>query len=201
MSPKAKPRPQPASSTRRLFEQQPTQQFAELGLLTATEPEWPGWPKAATSNANRRTTNFPARREIEDVLNRSDRRWASSTNPWWHPIGGDHVIGMEPHRDLGPHRQAHHALGATRPSVEWQSVLCLGTNFDQRQSVKENQIQLGNEKEKTVDYFGSPCKWLGVTFRAQKPYPARTSKNDTTRDAGNGDFGNAATPTSEATNT
>ena len=57
---------------------------------------------------------------------------------------------------------AHHALGATRPSVEWQSVLCLGTKFDQRQSVKENKIQLGNEKEKTVDYFGSPCKGLGA---------------------------------------
>ena len=38
MSPKAKPRLQPASPTRSHFEQQPTQQFAELGLLTATEP-------------------------------------------------------------------------------------------------------------------------------------------------------------------
>jgi len=44
------------------------------------------------------TSNFPARREIEDVLNRSDRRWASSTNPWGRSVGSDHVMGMEPHR-------------------------------------------------------------------------------------------------------
>ena len=40
MSPKAKPRPQPASSTRWLFERQPSQRFAELRVLTATEPEF-----------------------------------------------------------------------------------------------------------------------------------------------------------------
>ena len=38
MSPKAKPRPQPASSTPWHFEKQQTQRFAELGALTATEP-------------------------------------------------------------------------------------------------------------------------------------------------------------------
>ena len=85
------------------------------------------------------TTNFPARREIEDVLNRSDRRWASSTNPSWRSIGSDHVIGMEPHRAvrIWVRTSAHHALGATRPSVEWQSVLCLGIHFDYSSRIEE----------------------------------------------------------------
>ena len=38
MSLKDKPRLQPASSTRWLFEQHPIQQFAKLVALTATEP-------------------------------------------------------------------------------------------------------------------------------------------------------------------
>ena len=38
MSPKAKPRPQPAGSTLWLFERWQTQQFAEPHRLTATEP-------------------------------------------------------------------------------------------------------------------------------------------------------------------
>jgi transposase len=41
-------------------------------------------------------TFFPARRESEDELNRSDRQRASSTNSLWRSIGSDHEIGMEP---------------------------------------------------------------------------------------------------------
>jgi len=41
MSSKAKPRPQPAGSTRWLFKRRQTQRFAELGALTATEPVSP----------------------------------------------------------------------------------------------------------------------------------------------------------------
>jgi hypothetical protein len=47
---------------------------------------------------NDSTTSFLARREDEDVLNRSDRRRASSTNPWWRSIGNGHAMGMEPRR-------------------------------------------------------------------------------------------------------
>jgi hypothetical protein len=55
-------------------------------------------------------------------------------------MGSDHVMGMEPSPSgshLGPHRQAHHALGATRPSVEWQSVLCLGIHFDYSSRIED----------------------------------------------------------------
>ena len=84
-----------------------------------------------------------------------------------HPIGGDHVMGMEPHRAvrIWVRIPAPSAPGATRSSVERQSVLCLGFAFDQRQSVEKNQIRLGNEKQKNVDCFGSPCKWLGIWLK------------------------------------
>jgi hypothetical protein len=43
-----------------------------------------------------RSTNFHARREDEDALNRSDRQRESSTNPSRPSIGRVHVVGMKP---------------------------------------------------------------------------------------------------------
>ena len=42
---------------------------------------------------------------------------------------------------------------------------------------------------------------LGVTALTQKPSPARTRNTETKSDAGNGDLGNAATPTSDVAKT
>ena len=38
--------------------------------------------------------SFLVRRPSEDAINRSDRRQPSPTNPFWHPMGGDHGNGM-----------------------------------------------------------------------------------------------------------
>jgi hypothetical protein len=43
--------------------------------------------------------------------------------------------------------------GATRPSVEWQSVLCLGIAFDRTSRTKQNFNTAWQWKNKTVDYF------------------------------------------------
>lgn len=67
------------------------------------------------------------------MLNWSDRRRASSTNPWWHSTGSDHVIGKELRRAVriwARTNKAHHAPGATRPSVARQSVFCLDIRVD-----------------------------------------------------------------------
>jgi hypothetical protein len=46
------------------------------------------------------------------------------------------------------HRPARaNALGATRPSVEWQSVLCLGIAFGHTSRIEENQFGLAMRKQ------------------------------------------------------
>jgi hypothetical protein len=44
-------------------------------------------------------------------------------------------------------------------------LLCLGIAFDRTSGFEHKPIRLGNEKTKTVDYFGSPCKGLDHTCR------------------------------------
>ena len=57
------------------------------------------------------------------------------------PLSGSH---------LGPHGEALHALrNATRPSVEWQSVLCLGIAFTHvNTSKKKYECGLAMKKTK-----------------------------------------------------
>ncbi len=54
-------------------------------------------------------SNFLARREDEDALNRSDRQQANSANPWWLRHPEFHAIGMEAPLS-GSHLGPHHML-------------------------------------------------------------------------------------------
>jgi hypothetical protein len=51
-----------------------------------------------------------------------------------------------------------HALGATRPFVAWQPVLCLDTNSDQCRSVKKTKFGLAMKKRKTLTTFEVPVR-------------------------------------------
>ena len=103
------------------------------------------------------------------MLNRSDRRWASSTNPWWRSIRSDHVIGMEPHRAvrIWVRTGARKRAGCNKAVCRVAVCSLSQHRLDPFAHCEPNAMQLGNEKE-NVDYFGSPCKGLGTTLGCGK---------------------------------
>ena len=129
-------------------------------------PRSEGRPLGLHQSHEQPTTNFPARREIEDVLNRSDRRWASPTKPRWRSIGSDHVIGMEPRRAVRIWaRTAQRITRSLRQGCPYS-----GSPFSvsappptTRHALKRNSTRLGDERK--------PSTASGVAVEGQAPPP------------------------------
>jgi hypothetical protein len=80
--------------------------------------------------------DLPCADEQRRCSDRSDRRQASSTNPWWPHYSACHASGLEPCRAVRIWVRTHRPVEsrATRPSLEGQSVprssLRLAAHFD-----------------------------------------------------------------------